>query len=157
MSTPRQLGIVAARPFIERAAETLPADVVFAFDVGGMVDAVLAAAHPDALIPPRHRVEDEDDLAYQVAEPRGEDPRALYAFLTTWPGKPATGHPGRLDVTVVRAYTASTARVDTNEVVTLGGHPQNMRLFGMGLVAAADHVTAERVRAEVADPTPTEN
>ncbi len=158
--TPRQLGVAAARPFIRAAADTLPDDLVLAVEIGPMVDAVIHAVHPDAVTPPRHRPEEEDDLAYRVGETTTERP-PLYAFISTWPGghiprRTPDAQPGRprVDITIVEAETATTARIDTREVLTLSGDPANLRLFALGLIAAIDHATVEHARA--LDSTDTE-
>jgi hypothetical protein len=141
LTTTRQAAIAAARPFIAKALETVPPEIPFALDLAGLVDAVTAAAEPGALVPARHRPEDETEAAYLVADAYAEMP-ALYAMLRTW----VTGGSPAVEISVVEADSATSARFDRNEIVRTKTNAANIRTLGMALVAAADHAVKEHAR-----------
>lgn len=146
MSTPRKDAIAAAIPFLNRATAEVPDDIPIVFDMGAMIDAILTAAHPDALIPPRHRPDEEDITAYRVTDEIGrtdndDGPLPLYAMLRTI----VTGRAPVVQLDLVEAESAQQAGRNSS-VVGTRMHADALRVFGMAAIAAADHATAEHRR-----------
>lgn len=156
MISPRDAAIQAVRPIVAQATERVPPGVALVLPVAEIVDAVLGAAHPGALIPPRHRPEDEDLMAYRIsAELPGiaENLPPLYFAMHVDTARSA------LDWRIVENLNGTP--VGRDAVIATGTTSlANMRLLGMALVAAADHGTrvqaaehAERIRLKPATDT----
>lgn len=146
MSTPRQLAVAAATPFLKTMVKDVPDDVPIALDTGAMVDAILTAAHPDAVIPAKHRPDEEDITAYRVTDESGrsdndDGPLPLYAMFRTI----VTGRAPVVQLDLVEAESAQQARRSPS-VVGMRMHADALRAFGMAAIAAADYATGEHRR-----------
>lgn len=137
MTTARQRAQAAARPILSQALANVPSDVVVALNLGELVDAMFNAADENAIALPRHRVADEDVAAYRVGEKPGDPNRAYYALLGT---RSLTGAP-EVSIAIVESDSAQNAPhvlAEGGPLLVLSTNPDNARVFGLAIAAAAD-------------------